>query len=207
MRVSHSCKDYDPELFWKVKQSVTMQQAVEYCGLQVNQKGLCLCPFHHDTSPSLKVYPNGKGFFCFTCGIGGDQIKFVALYWGIRNVEAAKELADAFHVPVCVPSTYQEKREADRERHRRADIAAFAKRSKMFLLVYYSLLCEAIQERNRHFAEGLQNITWTQDIMEQIAVCPEEVYQDKKAVKKIGEIEGRVIDWYIRVEADGTISR
>lgn len=207
MKASHSCKGHDPELFRKVKQSVTMQQAVEYCGLQVDKRGMCLCPFHHDTNPSLKVYPDGKGFFCFACGIGGDQVKFVALYRGIRNVEAAKELAGAFHVPVCAPSTYREKREAEKERRRRADIAAFAKRAKMFLKVYYGLLCEAIQERNGHFAEGLQNITWTQYMMEQIEECPGEVYQDKKAVEKIGEIEGRVIDWYIRVEADGTISR
>lgn len=197
MRASHSCKDYDPELFQKVKQAVSMQQVVEYYGLQINRKGLCLCPFHHDTDPSLKIYPNGKGFYCFTCGTGGDQIKFAALYRGIRNVDAAKELAAAFQVPVEVPTTYREKREAELAKRRRADIAAFAKRSKIFLLAYYSLLCEAILEQNEHFAEGLQNITWTQYMMEQIEECPEEVYQDRKAVKKIGEIEGRVIDWYI----------
>ena len=107
MRESHSC---DPELFRKVKESVSMQAVAEYYGFQVNKKGLCLCPFHQDQNPSLKIYPNGKGFYCFTCGVGGDQIKFAALYQGIRNEEAAKELAAAFHVPISIPVTYREKR-------------------------------------------------------------------------------------------------
>ena len=89
-----------------------MRQVAEYCGLQVNRKGLCSCPFHAETSPSLKIYPNGKGFFCFGCGAGGDQVKFLALYRDVSNYEAAKELAEAFGIPVSVPSTYREKREA-----------------------------------------------------------------------------------------------
>ena len=207
MRESRSCNDYDPELFQKVKQAVTMKQAAEYYGLKVNRKGLCLCPFHHDTNPSLKIYPNGKGFFCFTCGAGGDPITFAARYRGIRNIEAARELAGAFQVPVQAPATYQEKREAERQRRKRAEIRVFAKRSGMLLMAYYCLLCEAIREKNEHFAEGLQNISWTQYMMEQVETCPEEVYQDRKAVRKIGEIEGRIIDWYIRAGADGSISR
>ena len=47
MRESRS---YDPELYRKVKESVTMQQAVEYCGLRVI-KDKCLCPFHKDKHP------------------------------------------------------------------------------------------------------------------------------------------------------------
>lgn len=207
MRESRSCNGYDPELFQKVKQSVTMEQVAEYYGLEINRKGLCLCPFHQDTNPSLKIYPNGKGFFCFTCGVGGDPVTFAARYRGIRNVEAAKELAEAFQIPVQAPSTYREKREAERQRRRRAEIGAFARRSYMFLMAYYCLLCEAIHEKNGHFAEGLQNISWVQYMMGQVEACPEAVYQDRKAVRKIEEIEGRVIDWYIRIEADGSISR
>ena len=88
MKGYHLCS-YDPELFRKVREGVSMRQVVEYCGIQVNRKGLCLCPFHHDTDPSLRIYPNGKGFYCFTCGTGGDQIKFTALYRGISNAKAA----------------------------------------------------------------------------------------------------------------------
>lgn len=200
-------KGYDPELFRKIKESVSMQQVAEYYGLQINRKGLCLCPFHQDKDPSLKIYPNGKGFYCFSCGAGGDQIKFATMYLDKSNYEAAKELAVAFNIPLAEPVTYREKREAELARRRRAAVAAFRKRAVMYVKMYWILLCEAIHERNEHFTEALQNITYIEYLLQTLEECPEEVYEDKKAVRRIGEIEGRIADWYIRIEADGTISR
>lgn len=200
-------KGYDPELFRKIKEAVSMQQVAEYYGLQINRKGLCLCPFHQDKDPSLKIYPNGKGFYCFSCGAGGDQIKFVSMYLDTSNYEAAKELAAAFDIPLAEPVTYREKREAELARRRRAAVAVFKKRAIMYVKMYWILLCEAIHERNEHFTEALQNITYIEYLLQNLEECPEEVYEDKKAVRRIGEIEGRIADWYIRIEADGTISR
>ena len=200
-------KGYDPDLFRKVKEAVSMQQVAEYYGLQLNRKGLCQCPSDQDKNPSLKIYPDGKGFYCFTCGTGGDQIKFVALYHDTSNYEAAKELAAAFDIPLAEPVTYREKREAELARRRRAAVAAFKKRAIMYVKMYWILLCEAIHERNEHFTEALQNITYIEYLLQNLEECPEEVYEDKKAVRRIGEIEGRIADWYIRIEADGSISR
>lgn len=183
-----------------------MQKTVEYYGLKVNSKGLCLCPFHRDTHPSMKIYPNGKGFYCFVCGAGGDPVKFAALYRGVSNLEAAKELAAAFNIPISEPVSYREKREMERVRRRRADISTFAKRARMYLTVYYGLLCEAIRTQNSHFCEGLQNISWAQYMMEQICENPEKVYDDQKAVKKIGEIEGRIGGWYFEPDPNGAVS-
>lgn len=200
-------KGYDPDLFRKVKEAVSMQQVAEYYGLQLNRKGLCQCPFHQDKNPSLKIYPDGKGFYCFTCGTGGDQIKFAALYSDMSNYEAAKTLAAAFHISLSEPVTYREKREAELARRRRAAVAAFKKRAMMYVKMYWILLCEAIHERNEHFTEALQNITYIEYLLQNLEECPGEVYEDKKAVRRIGEIEGRIADWYIRIETDGSISR
>ena len=200
-------KGYNPDLFRKVKEAVSMQQVAEYYGLQLNRKGLCQCPFHQDKNPSLKIYPDEKGFYCFTCGTGGDQIKFVALYHDTSNYEAAKELAAAFDIPLAEPMTYREKREAELVRRHRAAVAAFKKRSTLYVKMYWILLCEAIHERNEHFTEALQNITYIEYLLENIEECPEEVSEDKKAVRRIGDIERRITDWYIRIKADGTISR
>lgn len=205
MRASRSC-DYDPELFSKVKEAVTIQQAVEYCGIKINRKGLAMCPFHQDKNPSLKVYPNGKGFYCFACGAGGDQIKFVSRYHDVSNYEAAKQLAAAYGIPMQVPVTYRERREAELIRKKRQELAVFVKQSKMYLTVYYGLLCKAIREKNEHFYEGLQNVSWSLYMLEQIEECPERVYEDKKAVRRIGEIEGRVVGWYDDPGEVGTIS-
>ncbi|WP_368271975.1 CHC2 zinc finger domain-containing protein [Enterocloster lavalensis] len=206
MKAYRSC-DYDPELYRKVKEGISMQQVAEYYGLKVNRKGLCLCPFHQDQRPSMKIYPDGKGYYCFSCGSGGDQIKFVARYQDVGNYEAARELAAAFGIPINIPATYREKREAEKAQRQRRELAAFVRRSKMYLTVYRGLLCEAIREHNEHFWEGLGSLTHVEYLLDCLEQCPEELFTDKKAVKKIGEVERRIADWYIRIEADGTISR
>lgn len=193
MKESRSC---DPELYSRIKDAVSMQQAVEYCGLHI-LNGKCLCPFHKDTHPSMKIYPNGKGYYCFVCGSGGDQIKFVAAYYVISNYEAAKQLAQAYGVPVNEPVTYREKREADKRRRYKRELGQFVQEAVKWLTVYRGLLCEAVRERNEHFWEGLGNLTYVEYLLGCLKDCPEEVYADKKVVKEIGKVEGRVISWYI----------
>ena len=192
MRESRS---YDPELYRKVKESVTMQQAVEYCGLRVI-KDKCLCPFHKDQHPSMKIYPDGKGYYCFACGSGGDQVKFVARYLGVNNYDAAKELAQAFGIPIEEPVTYREKREAEKKKRCRREKDEFTRYARKWLMVYRSLLCEAVRTQDRHFWEGLGNLSYVDYLLECLEQCPEQVYTDKKAVSEIGKVERRVTDWY-----------
>ena len=192
MRESRS---YDPELYRKVKESVTMQQAVEYCGLRVI-KDKCLCPFHKDQHPSMKIYPDGKGYYCFACGSGGDQVKFVARYLGVNNYDAAKELAQAFGIPIEEPVTYREKREAEKKKRCRREKDEFTRYARKWLMVYRSLLCEAVRTQDRHFWEGLGNLSYVDYLLECLGQCPEQVYADKKAVSEIGKVERRVTDWY-----------
>ena len=192
MRESRS---YDPELYRKVKELVTMQQAVEYCGLRVI-KDKCLCPFHKDQHPSMKIYPDGKGYYCFACGSGGDQVKFVARYLGVNNYDAAKELAQAFGIPIEEPVTYREKREAEKKKRCRREKDEFTRYARKWLMVYRSLLCEAVRTQDRHFWEGLGNLSYVDYLLECLEQCPEQVYADKKAVSEIGKVERRVTDWY-----------
>ena len=192
MRESRS---YAPELFRKVKESLTMQQAVEYCSLRVI-KDKCLCPFHKDQHPSMKIYPDGKGYYCFACGSGGDQVKFVARYLGVNNYDAAKDLAQAFGIPIEEPVTYREKREAEKKKRCSQEKDEFTRYARKWLMVYRSLLCEAVRTQDRHFWEGLGNLSYVDYLLECLEQCPEQVYADKKAVSEIGKVERRVTDWY-----------
>ena len=36
-----------------------------------------LCPFHDERTPSFNVTPGKELYHCFSCGEGGDVIKFV----------------------------------------------------------------------------------------------------------------------------------
>lgn len=51
------------------------------------------CPFHADTNPSFSVNPQGRYFYCFGCGVGGDVFTFVQRYDKKPFMEVVSELA------------------------------------------------------------------------------------------------------------------
>lgn len=50
------------------------------------------CPFHADATPSLTAYPGERGWYCFSCGAGGDAVRFVMEARSIGAVEALRLL-------------------------------------------------------------------------------------------------------------------
>lgn len=49
----------------------------------------CLCPFHADTRPSLRINIKTGGYKCMSCGsAGGDVVDFVRRYRGLSFREA-----------------------------------------------------------------------------------------------------------------------
>ncbi len=77
-------------VFEAVKQSGTTRQAAKRYGIHVNRNGMCVCPFHNDKNPSMKV---DRRFYCFGYGATGDVIDFVSRLHGIDSKEAALMLA------------------------------------------------------------------------------------------------------------------
>ena len=63
-------------LFETVKNNVSLREAAQAYGLEVNRHGKALCPFHNDRHPSL--YVANDHYYCFTCGEHGDVIDFTA---------------------------------------------------------------------------------------------------------------------------------
>lgn len=194
MMASRSYK-FDPELYQKVKSAVSITQAAEFCGLQI-VRGQCLCPFHADHKPSMKIYPNGKGFYCFVCGAGGDQIKLVAGFLGCSNYEAAKQLAKAYNVPIAEPMTYSEKRKAERAAKERQKRRKWQKHALAMLKMYRILLCEERDPQKPRFWERIANLDRVDYLVERVENEPETAIKDREAMRKIGEVERRVIDWY-----------
>jgi len=56
-----------------------------------NLKGLC--PFHQERTPSFNVTPGKELYHCFSCGEGGDVIKFVMQLEQLQFGEAVEHLA------------------------------------------------------------------------------------------------------------------
>jgi len=52
------------------------------------------CPFHHDSQPSLHVYPQTESWWCYGCNRGGDVFDWVQLRDEVSFSEALSVLAD-----------------------------------------------------------------------------------------------------------------
>ena len=92
-------------IYQQIRAAVPIGQAARRYGLAVSQGGMALCPFHHDTHPSLKL--NEDYFFCFGCGATGDVIDFTARLFGISQREAAQKLAMDFGLNPLPPAQQQ----------------------------------------------------------------------------------------------------
>lgn len=59
-----------------------------------------LCPFHDDKSPSFSVSPSKQFYYCFSCGAGGNAIKFLMELGKRPFGEVVFDLARRYQVPV-----------------------------------------------------------------------------------------------------------
>lgn len=84
-------------LFESVKNAVSARSAAERYGITVNRNGMACCPFHNDSTPSMKI---DERYHCFGCGADGDAINFTAQLFGLSQLDAAKKLAQDFNIPV-----------------------------------------------------------------------------------------------------------
>lgn len=84
------------DLFTQIKMGVSVKEAAEYYGLEVNRGNMVCCPFHADRTPSMKL--NEDYFYCFGCGAHGDVIDLVARLFNLSSYDAAKKLAYDFGI-------------------------------------------------------------------------------------------------------------
>lgn len=61
--------------------------------IEVNRAGFALCPFHNETTPSLKIFKD-NAWRCFGCGAYGDTIEFIRKKNSLNFVEAIKFLVN-----------------------------------------------------------------------------------------------------------------
>jgi hypothetical protein len=202
MKACHLCKeDYE-----EVKDSLNMKQVAEFYGYKVNGKGFCYCPFHNDNHPSMKIY--NKGFYCFSCGVGGDIITFVSRLYNLFNEQACLQLMNDFSLQNPLEEmSYRQKRERIKRNEERKKLNHFIKNAHAILMIYFTFLCEASRNpEDPHFDEALQNLDYIEYRIECLKEYPKEYYSDKKAVERIGEIERRITGWHGYHDSNGAVS-
>lgn len=80
-----------------VKKAVDIVALAGDYGLRLQRSGSkfkALCPFHDDHNPSLTIDPDRQSYKCWSCGAGGDVIKFVQDYDRVEFPEALRMLAE-----------------------------------------------------------------------------------------------------------------
>jgi hypothetical protein len=74
----------------KIIQNISIIDIAKKFGLEVNNQGFAICPFHPDSNPSLKFYESQGRFICFGCRTMGNIIVFYALMKKLRQGEISK---------------------------------------------------------------------------------------------------------------------
>ena len=129
-----------------IKQSITMYDVLDRCGLQLNRHNSMCCPLHHEKTPSFKVYKDGTRFHCFGCGAGGDVITFTMRYYSLSYGQAIIRLASDFGLLIvgARPPTARERIQAAEERRAKVREAEEREREHITLFDVYSSACDEL---------------------------------------------------------------
>ena len=65
----------------EINSFVSMQTILNLYGYHPKH-GFMPCPFHRESQASMKIYPGGRGWYCFGCHKGGTPIDFVMEHEG-----------------------------------------------------------------------------------------------------------------------------
>lgn len=100
-------------IFEVVRREISPLEALQYYGLHPIKKGKyywLLCPFHIEKHPSMLI--NETQIHCFGCGWHGGIVDFVAEYFRLQPLEAAKKLSEDFGIPIEEKNPKSKKRKA-----------------------------------------------------------------------------------------------
>jgi len=101
-----------PRTIESVKERVDIVDVVgEHVVLKKKGKEyLGICPFHDDSKPSMSVIPEKQFYYCFSCGAGGNAIKFLMEFQRQSFSDVVLELAKKYQVPVDTVEGPQQER-------------------------------------------------------------------------------------------------
>ncbi len=105
-----------PEKIAEVRERADIERVVSRY-VRLTKKGrrhVGLCPFHSEKTPSFGVSADKQLYHCFGCQVGGDVIDFVRRIDGLEFIEAIRQLAAEFGIPL------PEREETPREREVRS---------------------------------------------------------------------------------------
>jgi len=162
-------------IFEEVKELVDVEAAARHYGVEVHRGNMALCPFHRERHPSCKLYDDH--YYCFGCQAHGDVIKLVQELFGLKPIEAVKQINSDFALGLDVDKPPDMTAVNRRRQEIAKQKAEQARVEHMYdtLLRYFTLLdkykmCYAPKspddETDRRFVYALQNIGYAEYLLE-----------------------------------------
>lgn len=162
-------------IFDDIKDLVDVPTAARSYGVEVHRGNMALCPFHRERHPSCKLYADH--YYCFGCQAHGDVIRLVQELFGLKPLEAVKQLNSDFALGLDLDKPPDMEAVARRRREIAERKAEKARVTHMYdvLLRFFTLLdkykmCYAPKapedETDRRFVYALQNIGYAEYMLE-----------------------------------------
>ncbi len=162
-------------IFDDIKELVDVPMAARTYGVEVHRGNMALCPFHRERHPSCKLYEDH--YYCFGCQAHGDVIKLVQELFGLRAIEAVKQINSDFALGLDLDKPPDMEAVARRRREIAERKAEKARVTHMYdvLLRYFTLLDKykmryapktPDEETDRRFVYALQNIGYAEYMLE-----------------------------------------
>ena len=162
-------------IFDDIKELVDVPTAARTYGVEVHRGNMALCPFHRERHPSCKLYEDH--YYCFGCQAHGDVIKLVQELFGLRAIEAVKQINTDFALGLDLDKPPDMEAVARRRREIAERKAEKARVTHMYdvLLRYFTLLDKykmryapktPDEETDRRFVYALQNIGYAEYMLE-----------------------------------------
>lgn len=166
----------------QIKISVPLPEAIEmYTGDRLS-KNKMRCPFHNEKTASFTVYENDT-FYCFGCGVSGDVIRFVQMFFNIDFKAAVMRLDCDYNLGLTKPppkfSEYRKQRKEAAER--KAQQEQRRKQEQQIIIWYWKAFDRVLEyeqaiERYRPsssedephplFIQALQNIEYARHLLD-----------------------------------------
>ena len=155
-------------IFARVKESVTVLQAAEHYGVEIQKNGMCRCPFHDDRHPSL--YVSDDHYHCFACGEHGDVIDLTAKLFDLRLYDAARKLASDFHLapdkplPESIRQKWKQKTKAQQLRENEQLCFSVLNEYRRLLLDWKKRYAPQAPEDalDKRFVEACHHLPWVE---------------------------------------------
>ncbi len=191
-------------IFEEVKELVDVGAAARHYGVEVHRGNMALCPFHRERHPSCKLYDDH--YYCFGCQAHGDVIRLVQELFGLRAIEAVKQINSDFGLGLDVDKPP----DMEKINRRRREIAE-RKVSKVgveymydVMLRYFTLLDKykmryapktPDEETDKRFVYALQNIGYAEYMLEAWGSFDKEQQEEiKPEVDRIEREYNRILD-------------